>query len=348
VKILKKRVMIGISGGVDSAVAAYLLLKDGYDVVGVTLNLWKENDITDAKNVCNMLKIEHLVFDFTYEFEKFVINNFIDEYKNGRTPNPCIVCNRFLKFEMLLKKAEELGFDFIATGHYARVEQNKETKRYVIRKSVYDKKDQSYVLYRLTQNQLAKTLMPLYSYSKDEIRCIAKEIGLDIANKKDSQDICFIPDGDYISFLKKYINLPPAGFFLDDEGNKIGKHLGIASYTIGQRKGLGMTFGKPMFVTKIDALQNTVTLSQSGKQFKKTVFASDVNFLPFENLDRPAKFLCKLRYSSHPEEALITPLGDGKVKIEFENVKSAACPGQSAVFYDGDLLIGGGIIYDME
>ncbi len=340
--------MIGISGGVDSAVAAYLLLKDGYDVTGVTLNLWKETDITDAKKVCQMIGIEHLVFDFTCEFEKFVINNFIDEYKNGRTPNPCIVCNRHLKFEMLLKKAEELGFDYIATGHYARVEFNEETKRYVIRKSVYDKKDQSYVLYRLTQDQLAKTLMPLYSYSKDEIRLVATKIGLDVANKKDSQDICFIPDGDYISFLKRYINLPPVGDFLDEEGKKIGEHLGIASYTIGQRKGLGMTFGKPMFVTKIDAENNTVTLSESGNQFKKTVYASDVNFLPFDSLDKPKEFLCKLRYSSHPEKALITPIGDKKVKIEFESVKSAACPGQSAVFYDGDLLVGGGIIYDMK
>lgn len=340
--------MIGISGGVDSAVAAYLLLKDGYDVVGVTLNLWKENDVTDAKNVCKMLGIEHLVFDFTREFEDIVINNFIDEYKNGRTPNPCIMCNRFLKFEMLLKKADELGFDFIATGHYARVEFCEKTQRYVIRKSVFDKKDQSYVLYRLTQSQLAKTLMPLYSYSKEEIRSIAEKIGLDVANKKDSQDICFIPDGDYISFLKKYITLPPSGDFLDDEGKKIGEHLGIASYTIGQRKGLGMTFGKPMFVTKIDAKNNAVTLSESGNQFKKTVYATDVNFLPFENLNEPKKFLCKLRYSSKPEEAIITPLEDGKVKIEFENVKSAACPGQSAVFYDGDYLVGGGIIYDME
>lgn len=345
---MKKRVMIGISGGVDSAVAAYLLLKDGYDVVGVTLNLWKETDLTDAKKVCDMLGIEHLVFDFTREFETYVINNFIDEYTRGRTPNPCIVCNRYLKFEMLLKKAEELGFDYIATGHYARVEFDENTKRYIIRKSVYDKKDQSYVLYRLTQDQLAKTLMPLYSYSKEEIRAIAEKIGLNVANKKDSQDICFIPDGDYISFLKRYITLPPIGDFLDDEGKKIGEHLGIASYTIGQRKGLGMTFGKPMFVTKIDAESNTVTLSESGGQFKKTVYAKETNFLPFEFLDKPKKFLCKLRYSSHPEEALITPIDKDKVKIEFENVKSAACPGQSAVFYDGDILIGGGIIYNME
>lgn len=347
---MKKRVIIGLSGGVDSAVAAYLLKEEGYDVVGVTLNLWQENKdaICDAKRVADMLGIEHLVFDFTKEFKKIVIDNFISEYMLGRTPNPCIVCNEHLKFEMLLKKADELGFDFIATGHYAKVEKDENTGRFYIKKSEYDKKDQSYVLYRLSQSQLEKTLMPLYKYSKDEIREIALKIGLDIANKKDSQDICFIPDGDYISFLKRYTTLPPVGDFLNEEGEKIGNHLGIASYTIGQRKGLGMTFGKPMFVTKINAKNNTVTLGKMGSQFKKCVYAENINFLPFEKLTEPKTFLCKLRYSAKPEKALVTPIDNNKVKIEFESVKSAATPGQSAVFYDGDYLIGGGIIYNME
>lgn len=348
---LNERVIIGLSGGVDSSVAAYLLKEKGYEVIGVTLKMWEENEsaIKDAKLVADFLGISHVVIDFQKEFKNSVIANFINEYKMGRTPNPCIMCNRFLKFEKLLEKADEMGAHFIATGHYAKVEFNEDTKRYYIRKSVHDKKDQSYVLYRLTQNQLSRTLMPLYEYSKDEIRAIAEKIGLEVANKKDSQDICFIPDGDYISFLKKYTDLPHPGDFIDEGGFVIGKHLGICSYTIGQRKGLGMTFGKPMFVTRINPENNTVELGESGRQYKNTVFASDVNFLPFEKLTEPKQFMCKLRYSAKPQLALVSPLDETKVKIEFEeDCKSAAAPGQAAVFYDGDCLVGGGIIYDMK
>lgn len=348
-----KKVVIGMSGGVDSTVGAYLLKKEGYEVIGVTLKMLSDEKTfaiaeNDAKKAAKMLGIEHITIDFTKEFEDIVINDFINEYKCGRTPNPCIVCNRFLKFEKLLQKADELGADYIATGHYAKIDFDKNTKRYFVRKSVHDKKDQSYVLYRLTQDQLKRVIMPLYNYSKDEIREIALKLGMDVAHKKDSQDICFIPDGDYVAFLKKNNFTSWAGNFIDASGNVLGEHLGIMHYTIGQRKGLGMTFGKPMFVTRIDALNNTVELGESGMQYKNTVLVENVNFQPFEKLVEPQKFMCKLRYSAKPQEALVTPIGDNKVKVEFESVTSAAAPGQAAVFYDGDILIGGGTIYDMQ
>ena len=349
---LKKSVIIGMSGGVDSTVGAYLLKQQGYKVTGVTLKMLREQNgfaqiEADAKKAADMLGIEHITLDFTKSFEDIVVADFINEYKAGRTPNPCIVCNRFLKFEKLLEAADKLGADYIATGHYAKIDFNAETGRYFVRKSVYDRKDQSYVLYRLTQEQLKRTVMPLFKYSKDEIRAIAEKIGLEAANKPDSQDICFIPDGDYIGFLKSRSCTSPQGDFVDAGGNKIGTHLGIMHYTIGQRKGLGMTFGKPMFVSRINAENNTVELCEAGGQYKNTVFAENVNFQPFERLDVPQTFMCKLRYSAKPQEALVTPIGEGRVKIEFEDCKSAAAPGQAAVFYSGDMLVGGGIIYDM-
>lgn len=351
---MKKQVMIGMSGGVDSSVSAYLLKKMGYEVIGVTLKMWSgENyDFTaskDAKKAADTLGIRHIVLDFEKDFKDIVVKDFLSEYKNGRTPNPCIVCNRYLKFEKLLKIADEYGVDFIATGHYAKVDFCSETGRYFVRKSIYDKKDQSYVLYRLTQEQLSRIIMPLYDYTKDEVRDIAKKIGFESAEKKDSQDICFIPDGNHLEFIKNHLDVPiQKGDFIDSDGNVIGHHSGITNFTIGQRKGLGMTFGKPMFVTRINAEKNTVELGEAGSQYKNTVLADNLNFQPFESLDKPSEFLCKIRYSAKPQKALVTPIEDGKIKIEFiEKCTSAASPGQSAVLYDGDILVGGGTIYDM-
>lgn len=354
---MKKKVVIGMSGGVDSSVAAYLLKEQGYDVIGVTLRMspddpdHEENEwaccslsaVEDARRVADKLEIPFYVMNFKEIFKTQVIDYFIDEYMQGRTPNPCIACNKFIKFDALMKNAMALGADYVATGHYASIE--KVGERYVLRKSEDQKKDQTYVLYNFTQFQLEHVLMPCGTYNKEEIREIARKLGLNVANKKDSVEICFIPDNDHGAFIKKNVgNRIREGNFVDKKGNVLGRHKGIVHYTIGQRKGLGIAFGTPMYVIDINPLTNEVVLGSEEDIFKTDLIVKDVNFLPFEKLAEPKKVQAKIRYSAKGSDAMIFPLEDGRVKVQFENKQRAITKGQSCVFYDGDILVGGGII----
>lgn len=354
---MNKKVVVGMSGGVDSSVTAYLLKKQGYDVIGVTMQVWQEDEeyeaaeggccslsaVEDARRVAYKLDIPFYVMNFKDIFKKNVIDYFIDEYMEGRTPNPCVACNKYIKFDALLKKAMDLGAEYVATGHYATIE--KVDDRYLLRRSEDDRKDQTYALYNLTQFQLAHTLMPCGLYKKDKIREIAKEIGLLVHNKKDSEEICFIPDNDHGSYIKKQVpGKVREGYFVDKQGNILGKHKGIVYYTIGQRKGLGIALGTPVFVTDINPLTNTVVLGSEEDIFKTELIAKDINFIPFDKLKDTMEVEAKVRYSAKPAKAWITPLEDGRVKVKFENKQRAITKGQSVVFYDKEYLVGGGII----
>lgn len=337
------RVAVGLSGGVDSAVAAALLKAEGYEVIGVMLRLWGDAAEDDARRVAQTLGIPFHVLDFRDCFRREVVDYFADEYRRGRTPNPCVVCNRRVKFGELLAWAEKAGAQYIATGHYARVEQH--NGRYVLRRCASADKDQTYVLYGLSQEQLARTLMPLGTYDKDAVRALAKELALPVADKPDSQDICFIPDGDYMRFLREFAGYQGTpGSFLDMQGNVIGRHDGVARFTIGQRKGLGMTFGRPMFVVDIDAATGDVTLGEAGTEYADGLVAEGMNFLPFEHLEDTLHCTCKTRYRSKETPCTVEPLGDGRVHVRFERPERAVTPGQSVVLYDGDMVLGGGII----
>lgn len=354
---MKKKVMLGMSGGVDSSVAALLLLQQGYDVTGVTMKLRPDqymtesqsggccslDDIDDARRVAYRLGIEHLVLNFTQVFSEKVIDYFASEYLAGRTPNPCIACNAHVKFDALLRKALSLEYDYVATGHYAVITQNDEGRRLL--KKAPCSKDQSYVLYHLTQHQLAHTLMPLAGMEKSEARELAREAGLPVAHKPDSQEICFVQDNDYASFIRRYTGKePPPGNFIDQAGNVLGTHKGITHYTIGQRKGLGISFGKPMFVTKIDPISNTVTLGENGSQYASSLIAGKVNLISADTLESPISAQVKVRYQAPPAPARLTPLDNGKIRVDFQEPQRSVTPGQAAVFYDGDLVLGGGII----
>ena len=346
-----KKVLIGVSGGVDSSVAALLLKKQGYEVAGVTFKLWgdktsaNERDIQDAKKVCEALGIKHFVFDYKELFKNEVIDYFVSEYKKGRTPNPCIICNKKIKFEAFLNSALEMGYDYIATGHYAFTKYNKETKRYELIQAKSDKKDQSYVLYSLTQEQLSHTLFPLGEYSKEQVRQIAADNNLLVSNKPDSQDICFIPDGNYENFLLNYTGEKcPEGNFKDVKGNIIGKHLGLWHYTIGQRKGLGMAFGKPMFVMDISPEDNSVTLADDNEIFSDTLYTEKANLIAIDNLTEPIKLTAKIRYSHPKAKATLYPMENGELKVIFDEPQRAVTKGQAIVFYDGASVFGGAII----
>lgn len=357
-----KKAVIGMSGGVDSSVAAALLKEQGFEVIGLTMRLWDGEEINgeysegtccshsaaeDARFVCNRLGIEHFVLDFREDFKKYVIDYFVEEYNSGRTPNPCIACNKFLKFDAMLKKAELLGADYIATGHYAKVEYNRQTNRYLLKKAEAAEKDQTYALYSLTQEQLSKTLMPLGTLKdKSETRKIAERLGLVTAKKPDSMEICFVPDKDYASFIKRHSdNSPKEGNFVDADGNILGRHKGIIHYTIGQRKGLGITFGKPMFVVKIDAEANEVVLAEKGSEFSNALTAGQLNFIPFDTPKEPIRVNAKVRYSAKEAPATVT-VENGRAKVIFDQPQRAVTPGQAVVFYeiDGNNVIGGGVI----
>ena len=348
---LMKKVLIGMSGGVDSSVAALLLKKQGYEVVGVTMkllnsDLHEKNTVKDAKKVCEKIGIEYNIVDFRHIFKKEVIDYFANEYIEGRTPNPCNVCNKQLKFGALLEAAKnQFGCDYIATGHYAKVEYDSTINRYLLKKSKTDKKDQTYALYKLSQDQLKHVIMPLGEDEKDEIGKIAEENDLVNANRKDSQEICFIEDDDYVRFIREnYSYTVKPGNFVDLNGNILGRHKGIIHYTIGQRKGLEIAFQKRMYVVDINVENNEVVLGDNEDLFKDSLICSDVNFISIENLKEPMTAMVKIRYSAKPEKATLIPMEDGNVKVEFGVLQRAITPGQSAVFYDNDIVIGGGTI----
>lgn len=355
----KKTVVVGLSGGVDSSVAAYLLKEQGYDVIGVTMQIWQEEDsctveenggccglsaVEDARRVAQKLDIPYYVMNFRKEFQEQVIDYFTREYLEGRTPNPCIACNRYVKWESLLKRSLEIGADYIATGHYARVEQLP-NGRYAIRNSVTAKKDQTYALYNLTQEQLARTLMPVGAYTKEEIRKIAEEAGLPVAHKKDSQEICFVPDNDYAGFIKNSTGKTiPKGNFVLADGKVIGEHQGIIHYTIGQRKGLNLSMGHPVFVTKIRPDTNEVVIGENEDLFINTLLCDRVNFMAIEGLEEEVRLKAKIRYNHPGAECVISPAEEGKVRVTFDQPQRAITPGQAVVFYQGEYVAGGGII----
>lgn len=349
-----KKVTVAMSGGIDSAVAALLVKNMGYDTVGATMLLCRkimpdgtdatESDINDAKAICDKLNIDHKVYNLSGEFKDTVIKDFIDTYMNGATPNPCIVCNKILKFGKLLDLSLESGSDMIATGHYARIERN-ENGRYLLKKAEDSKKDQSYMLWSLTQHQLSHTLFPLGDLQKSEIREIGANNGFINAHKSDSQDICFIPDGDYASFIENYLAIKfPQGDYIDENGNILGKHKGMIHYTIGQRKGLGISMNKHIFVIKKDAETNTVTLADEDKLFTNKVVIKNINLIPFDSFTGSLEVEAKIRYSQSQSPAIAEITGEDEITLTFTTSQRAPAQGQSAVMYIGDTVVGGGII----
>lgn len=338
-------VYVGMSGGVDSSVAAYLLKQQGYDVTGFTFELWDKTDktdIKDAKAVCEKLNIPHVTVDLKDKFKDTVLKNFYDEYKAGRTPNPCVVCNKYIKFGAMLDYIKDKA-DYTATGHYANV--NFRGGRYYFSQADDVKKDQTYMLYTLSQEQISKILMPLGKYSKPEIRQIAENLGLVTAHKSDSQDICFLEGTGLADFIKNNNpSLLKKGEIIDENGKLLGYHDGICHYTIGQRRGLKISSDKKIYVTKIDAENNRVVLDEEKYIFSDTLVAENVNFQPMEF---PTEDICvkaKIRYASRPADAIVTPLENGCVQVKFKEPQRAITKGQSVVFYDGNVLVGGGII----
>lgn len=339
-----KKIAIGLSGGVDSATAAHLLLEQGYDVTGIILRLkpgeLADSDIADAQRIANHLGIELRVLDRRDIFKKSVIEPFVSEYLAARTPNPCIECNEKIKFGAMLDYALEIGCDAVATGHYAAIEER--DGRFLLKRS-QSAKDQSYFLYRLSQFQLSHAVFPLEGLEKTQIRETAEKAGLPVAEKGDSQEICFVPNDDYIAYLSSLGIRSPKGNFVDIDGNILGTHDGIINYTIGQRKGLG-AFGKPMFVTGISAENNTVTIGENGSQYSRGLVADKMNYIAFDSLEAPIRAQVKIRFRAKPEPALITPNADGTATMVFDEPQRSVTPGQSAVIYDGDIVVGGGRI----
>lgn len=355
----KGTVVVGMSGGVDSSVAAYLLKQQGYDVIGVTMQIWQKEDegqlendggccglsaVEDARRVAQLLDIPYYVMNFRKEFQENVIDYFVKEYLEGRTPNPCIACNRYVKWEALLHRSLEIGADYIATGHYARVVQLP-SGRYTIAPSVTMQKDQSYALYNLTQEQLKHTLMPVGFYTKPQIRQIAGEIGLNVANKPDSQEICFVPDNDYAGFIQRETGRSEEpGNFVTKEGKILGQHKGISHYTVGQRKGLNLAMGHPVFVTQIRPETREVVIGEAEDVFTDTLTAHHMNYMALEQFEPGQNMLGKIRYSHQGAPCVVQECTKDTVKVRFLEPVRAVTPGQAVVFYDKDMLLGGGII----
>lgn len=357
----KPKVVVGMSGGVDSSVAAWLLKEQGYEVIGVTMQIWQDEDnftveeeggccglsaVDDARRVAQMLDIPYYVMNFKSEFKKHVMDYFTAEYLQGRTPNPCIACNRYVKWESLLQRSLAIGADYIATGHYARIEKLG-NGRYALRKSATSAKDQTYALYNLTQDQLAHTLMPVGAYTKDEIRAIALENQIPVANKPDSQEICFVPDGDYAGFIEENTSVRiPSGNFVDMQGNVLGQHKGITHYTIGQRKGLNLPMGKRCFVVEIRPESNEVVIGDNEDVFAQRLRCNQLNFMSVSGITKETQVVAKIRYNHQGAPCILHRTGEDEIICDFPQPVRAVTPGQAVVFYDGDYVIGGGTIIE--
>lgn len=358
---MKRKAVVGMSGGVDSSVAAYLLKEQGYEVIGVTMQIWQEGPmqgdsqengccgisaVDDARRVAAQIGIPHYVMNFRSEFKEHVIDYFIKEYQNGRTPNPCIACNRYVKWEALLQRCIGIGADYIATGHYAKVEKLP-GGRYAVCQSQAAGKDQTYALYSLTQEQLCHTLFPLGDYQKSQVRDIAAQIGLKVADKPDSQEICFVPDNDYAGFIRREAGQEgKLGNFVAKDGTVLGRHKGIAHYTVGQRKGLGLSLGRPVFVTEIRAGTDEVVIGEHEDLMAETLIANNMNYMAVGSLKPGQRALAKIRYSHKGEYCEITQVsGDGNcIQLAFEHPVRAVTPGQAVVLYDNGAVLGGGTI----
>ena len=359
--MVSKRVVVAMSGGVDSSVTAALLKDEGYEVIGITMQVWPSDSssdaverfggccgleaVRDARKVASRLDVPYYVLNFRDVFRRRVIADFCEEYKRGRTPNPCIRCNQHIKFDVLLNRAKQLGAAFVATGHYARIEQNRASGRYLLKKGVDLSKDQSYVLYVMTQDQLKDVLMPLGAYTKKKTREAAQELGLSVATKPESQEICFIPNDDYGEFLQQY--LPESarpGPILNKRGDILGTHRGIPFYTIGQRKGLGIFAKEPLYVVAIHREENAIIVGGEGDVYADELIATEVNWIAIKKMTEPMEARAKIRYLHREAEAIITPIDKGKVCVKFREPQRAITPGQAVVFYEGDVVIGGGTI----
>ena len=354
-----RKAIIAMSGGVDSSVAALLTKESGDQCIGATMKLFHNedvgikrektccslDDVEDARSVCCRMGIKYYVFNFSERFKEDVMDRFVDAYEHGCTPNPCIDCNRYLKFDKMFQRMRELEYDYIVTGHYARVEYDEERGRYLLKKAVDDTKDQSYVLYMLTQEQLAHISLPLGGLRKTEVREIAEKHGFINARKHDSQDICFVPDGDYVGFMERYTGkYYPDGDFIDRNGKVVGRHHGAVRYTNGQRKGLGLALGAPVYVCGKDMEKNTVTVGPESALFTTTLIADDFNWISIPELTAPMRVKAKARYRQVEQPATVYPLDNGLVKVVFDEPQRAITRGQSVVLYDGDVVVGGGTI----